>query len=257
MNGDKKSNQQGNFPVDDSINENALIQYTDLIQESAFLGNYPFNIIIDGIKSQFDNYVNLNDRTNYVDIFYKQLNESYDKIKLDDEPRPVEIREVLDGLYLRFIDTMSNLFETRLHISIAVIEDGEIYSPEVEYTLRKLYQFFILNARLNFTIAISYNIIQSLGTTISDIDEYTNSITDMIDDFIPLITTITPIQFLKYCGDLEVSEMFECGKFNGNFLKKYNPKLYQNEDLVVEIINGTIVTASYFKTIGLSLNKIK
>ena len=45
------------------------------------------------------------------------------------------------------------------------------------------------------------------------------------------------MEFLRYIDDNEVFELFNSNKVNGNFLRKYSPKLYQNEDLKVEIIN--------------------
>ena len=45
------------------------------------------------------------------------------------------------------------------------------------------------------------------------------------------------MEFLKYRGDQEIIQFFENGKVVGNFLRKYTPKLYQNEEFEVELIN--------------------
>lgn len=239
MSGDKKTNQQANEPVDDSIDEaKSTIQYTHLIQEHAFLGVYPFVTILEGIQKQFQDYINMDDATNYVDIFFNQLQTSYDAVNNNDaEEHPTEIKEVLANIYRNFIDSIKQLFSDRLYISIIDIEDDNIDDSDLEFIIRRLYEFFILNARDNFKVVIATDILQFIKDIGDDDNAYFKAIDEAMDRYTPLLTSVTPTQFLKYRGDQELCDLFENHRVNGNFLKKYTPKLYMNEDFQVELIN--------------------
>lgn len=89
---------------------------------------------------------------------------------------------------------------------------------------------------------------------IEDDDEYMYAINEYMKSYTPLIVGITPIDFLKYSGDEEIFELFNDGVINGNFLRKYTPKLYQNEELEVDIIDNIIMT-QYFRDSISNFNK--
>ena len=228
-----------NQPVDDPISESeSTVQYTHLIEESAFIGIYPFTVITEGLQKQFEDYINIEDTTNYVDVFFTQLRDSYLAIvENDGEEHPVEKREVLDKLYKKFIASISGLFNTRLTISFAHVEDETIDDPDLEFIIRRLYEFFILGAKNNFKVAIATDALTLLKGIGDDDKAFFQTLQGAMDRYSPLITSITPTQFLQYRGDQEVFDLFENGQVTGNFLRKYTPKLYQNEDFQVELVN--------------------
>ena len=47
-----------------------------LIQDSVFVGEFPLEVILEGLRNQFSNYIGTDDRTDYVDAFYKQYESS-------------------------------------------------------------------------------------------------------------------------------------------------------------------------------------
>ena len=58
--------------------------------------------------------------------------------------------------------------------------------------------------------------------------------------YTPLLT-MTPTEFLKYRGDDDITDLFENGVVSGNFLIKYSPKLYANDEFQVELINHIVM----------------
>lgn len=226
--------------------DNQTIDYTELIKDSAFLGEYPYSVIIEGLEEQFSDYIHLeDDNTNYVDVFYNQLHASYEAIMNDDaEEHPEEKKSVLDSILNRFIDKMADLFNKRLTITFMDIDGGMHNYDDIEYVLKKSYEFFILNAKKNFLNVISANVYPQVKD-IADDKEYFNKVNELVDSFSPLITSFGPIEFLNYIKDEDMIDLFESNKVIGNFLRKYSPKLYQNEEFKIDIINN-ITTYSQF-----------
>ena len=225
----------------DNVNEQSMAEiptnYTDVIKDSAFIGEVPFDTIMEGIENQFDDYINIEDKTNYVDIFYCQLDNSYKAVTDNTETFQDELLETLDGIYQKFIDKMNELFNTRLTLTISDIEDEIINkTDDIEFTIRKLYEFFILDARKNFKIVIANDAKTKIGN-IKDHKEYLRNLRDIMNNYSPYIITFGPMEFLKYRGDQDIIQLFEDGKVIGNFLRKYSMKLYQNEEFEVELIN--------------------
>lgn len=239
MGDNKNKNQQGDFPVDDPISESeSTIQYTHLIEENVFIGIYPFTVILEGIQKQFEDYINMEDTTNYVDVFFNQLRNSYNAIEFDDgEEHPVEKREVLDKIYGQFVSTINNLFNVRVAINMMHVEEENIFDPDLEFIIRRLYEFFILGAKDNFKVVITTDVIPILKGIGDDDNHFFRTLQGALDRYSPLLTTVTPMQFIKYRGDQEIYDLFESGRVTGNFLRKYTPKLYQNEDFQVDLVN--------------------
>ena len=216
------------------------IDYTDLIQESVFQGEYPPETIFEGLREQFENYINTDDHENYVDVFYKQYHESEKVIEeLDDHPE--ERREVLNGILNDFIVLMRDLFSQRLCITIIPIDNDSTDHDDIESILRQLYEFFILNARNNFIKVISGDVNGKLPSTPMDNKQFIREVNSLLTVYNPIITTMTIDTFLKICGQTEILSMIEDNKWNGNFLKKYSPKLYQNNDLTSDIITNIAI----------------
>ena len=255
MKNDEKINQEGNLPLDDPINNESfadkVIDYSDLFADSVFLGEIPFESIVEGITEQFSNYINMEDKTDYVDIFYTQYDTSKMAIIMDDsEEHPQELLEALEKLFDKFLDTIVDLFKLRL--TITVIDEGEtVDSESLEFRIRKLYEVFILNGRDNLKLAISKDMASRISASdITNDSEYFRIVDALIHSFYsPLISGFTPVQFIEYIGDDDLMTLFNEGEITGNFLRKYSPKLYQNDEFRCELINDFILIQQVGKEI--------
>lgn len=251
MSEDKLNQQDLANPVDISgdvkgaNDPDKILDYSKLMQQVYFIGNTPFSTIIEGIKEQFQDYININDTTNYVEVFYRQLFNSYESINNDvSEEYPQEAKDGLNTLHNIFVDTILHLFATRLFISINGVED--MNKNDLEFIIQRTYEYFIMNAKRNFKTVISTSINGMISETINDDDEYFQQLQSLMELFSPLIQKVTPTEFLQLTGDKEVYDLFTNNRITGNFLRKYTPKLYQNEVFAVEIINYTTM-AHLFK----------
>lgn len=238
------------------------LDHEELIENTVFLGEYPFDIILEGIQNQFSNYMNLEDKTNYVDIFYNQLHKSYNEIDLNDEDfdvmdDPEECKKILERFYDQFISKIRDLFNVRLAISIADLEDEEPDGPDVEYIVRRLYEFFILGAEINFKVVIGSDVEGKIKDISTDEREYFKTLNQLLEIYNPILTTISPTQFLQYRGEREIYDLFENGRVTGNFLRKYTPKLYQNEGFKIDLINYITSIHQFHKTIENSWKDIE
>lgn len=234
------------YPIDA---DDGVLDYSELIEEEAFIGEVPYNTIVECITKQFEDYITYvhdEDNTDYVDIFYSQLNASREAVNNDDEEdHPQEIKEVLNMIEEKFVVFMRNLFDTRLTIGIPDIgEDssGDVEEDEMENILRKLYSFFILGAYNNFRVVIAKDIIQNNRVNFNDEDsEFFRSVRLILDDYSPLVSTIGANEFLTYCENDDIIDLYKEGKVNGNFLRKYSCKLYHNKEYETELISYIVL----------------
>ncbi len=220
----------------DEIDDGIPLTYEEINKDEIFVGEIPFQVILENIEEQFSDYINQEDKVNYIDIFYEELDQSYALIKDDEEEHPEEKKEILDNLHQKFLETIGHLFEMRLAIHIRDLED-ETNNSDLRIILRTLYEFFIINARNLFINVISHDILKSLGVGISDDQEFFQKVEELLYLYSPLIINITPVDFLKYGGGEEIQNMYDDGEVIGNFLRKYSPKLYQNEEFKIDLIN--------------------
>jgi hypothetical protein len=223
-------------PLNDQSFADIPATYEDTVRNNAFVGPVSFDSIIEGLENQFNDYIDIDDNFNYVDIFYNQLHKSYEVLNDDTETFKEEIIAVIDEYHQKFIIKIAELFNTRLTLTIIDIEDEISDLNSLEFIIRRLYEFFILGAKNNFKVVIANDIKKRIGAPIQDHREYLKVLKAMMIDYSPLITTIPPMDFLKYRGDEEIIQLFEDGKVVGNFLRKYSPKLYKNEEYEVELI---------------------
>lgn len=222
------------------------VDYSELIEKEAFLGETPFNAIIEGLEEQFNDYIKLEDETNYVDVFYTQLHASYDAVRGDDgEEHPVELTEALDKIHQSFIDFMTTKFELRLALTIMDLESEDYNRDDVEFEIRRLYEFFILGAKQNFTVVITADAIKRLGNPNADDDDYFRRVNELLPQYSPLFTTLGPMEFLRLRGDQEMVELFDNNRVTGNFLKKYSPKFYANPDFEVDVVNSITIAQNF------------
>lgn len=218
----------------------AVINFDEYNEESVFLGEYPFEVILEGITSQFENYIGTEDSTNYVEVFYTQYHNSMDTLNGDDVDNPDLKKEILDRRLDEFTTKMAELFENRLNISIADIEKDDLNIDKIEYIIMTLYDYFIINARKNLMTVISKDIGSKINTIIEDNRQLMNTINDMMRFYSPLIIDLSAMEFLRYTGNKDVIELYDNCEFVGNFLMKYSPKLYQFPDYEVEIVSQIV-----------------
>ena len=205
------------------------------------IGDHPFPLtaILDGLAYQFKNYIDLEDRTDYVKTFYNQYN-TYMNPNLDYDPNdyPRDLMEMVEENYHTFISHIQKLIKDHLTISIMELESESYHRKKIENILRIVYAYFILNARRNFTRVISRDVYGRFN-----LDNVTpETLSPVVETYSPLILTIKPMDFLTISGKNgeKVKRLYDDGYISGNFLRKYSPRLYLYPDLEVDIINNIL-----------------
>lgn len=228
------------------------IDYAEMIADSAYICTYPIHAILDGIKEHFDDYINIEDDINYVDIFYDQWHYSREVALSDEkEMHRNDILEALENIHQNFLEHIKELFKTRLTITITDLEDDVPDDPEdIEYIIRTIYDYFIIDARKNFKNVITTDIVNKLSAkdTITDDNLFFDTVSGMLNFYSPLVRVLTPEQFMRYSASHtreDVIAMYEDGRLSGNFLRKYTCKLYKNEDFKVEIMNDVVIKQDF------------
>lgn len=241
------SDPLGNTPGD----EEGSVDYSQLIQQEAFVGDMPYDAIVEGITDQFNDYIQMEDTTNFVDVFYDQLHASYESLDKDEEENHrTEFKEVLDKIHQEFVEFMTKQFEERLTLTIMMLESESLDYDDLEFIIRRLYEFFILGAKNNFKVVIATDINARLKDVTEDDNTYFKQLQELMLLYSPLLTSIKPTEFLKIRGDMEIAELFDNGQVVGNFLRKYSPKFYQNEEFQVEVINYVTMTGQLGKELA-------
>lgn len=211
----------------------------------AFISKSPYEVIIENIELQFDDYINNRDTTDWIEFFLDNYFHSYDYWKENGgvEEDPEEFLNVLDSLYRDFFITIQELFAMRIGIRITSLENGEIYTEENRNVVKELYRFFVLKARENIRNIVSTHMFESIIETINKFDDKTPELVrdifiDRFDEYSPYLT-IDCSRYLSL-GDTFIEGCFQNFDFSGNFLRKYTPKFYENKDLFDECINSVI-----------------
>lgn len=219
----------------EAVDDDKPIDRSDIIQDRAFRGEFSYDNIKESIINQANDYMNIEDRNDYITIFFEQYHKSCDFALSDDlEEYKDDAIDYLNNLKDQFLTFMDELIEKRLNITI---NEDRFDEYDHEWIVSKLYQFFFIDARDNFKTCISLDVTNRM-TNEAELDdkEYFDTIQDLMNLYTPLLT-MTPTEFLKYRGDEEIIELFDSGVVCGNFLTKYSPKLYANEEFQVELIN--------------------
>ena len=225
--------------VDDPSEADTVYDYYRIIEKEVFLGDVTYDTIKEKINDQFNEYIILEDKTDYVDIFYDQMNKSLEAIRNnDEEEHPQEKLEALNNINDEFEYMMIELFEKILTVHI---REDEI---DLERILRIAYRFFILNAKNNFKVVISKDILHKLDNSLDD-KSYNDQIHTLLEEYSPLITCMHADKFIEYTKDEEMKDIFDDMMITGNFLRKYSCKLYQNEEFEVELISYITLLNSF------------
>ena len=248
-----KDGVERGFDPPNIYQDQEYLQRMDVAKENAFRGDYPLEDIFEELTNQFSNYIQLDasDRTNYVEIFFKQLKESMDEIIEEDGDLLEDQIEYLDIVYNYFVDLISTLFQRRLCISLNFLETNP-YDSNAYDMLSILYKFFILDARKNFknyfterallamkkSNADQTNLVATAYNILDDMD-HTLIVDGMVEDFIRKSTD-------KSTADT-IYGYFEENIISGNFLIRYSPRFYQNTDLLADIADDVITMYQYHK----------
>lgn len=230
---EQNTNVEQNSTVEENdVYENdVVVDKVSLVRNKAFKGSVPYDVIVERIGEQFSNYIDMPDDTNYVETFYNQWDRSVPEAEDDD------YRDALDNMYDEFNAMLVNLFETKLGISVAEYGDIQLADDDLRYIICRTYEYFIINARRNFK-AVYAQYINGIISTMGVADEhYFEQVQNLIDVIGPSITVVSPVEFINFTGDTEIMTLFNDTRIVGNFLLKYSPKLYQNEEYLVELIN--------------------
>jgi len=239
---DKLSLQENeNFQSYEDDDEDYLLGFQDVMYERCFVGKVPFKTILESLENQFNDYINLDDKTNYVDIFYSQLEASYKYIEDDIGTDVEDYKNILDRIRQEFYDFISQQFQQRLLVTISELDNDAIDKDKADYIIRKIYKYFILDARQNFFKFITTDILSKVKTVRLDDDNFQQLVETLLAEYSPMIRPVGPLEFLRSTNGEDIAELLENNEISGNYLKKYSCKLYRNEDFEVEIINEIIM----------------
>ena len=86
--------------------------------------------------------------------------------------------------------------------------------------------------------AITKDLAPHLTVTEDDNDSSLQEIQTLLLRYSPIITTLTPTQFLQLTDGEAIQGFYEEDVIVGNFLKKYALKLYQYPEFEVKLINN-------------------
>lgn len=229
------------------------VQRMDVAKQNAFRGDYPFEDILEELSNQFSNYIQLDasDRTNYVSIFFHQLKNSMQDITEEDGDLMDEQMEYLDIIYNHFIDTISELFQRRLSISLNFLETNP-YHPDTYEILDTLYEFFILNARNNFKQYFTQKSLIAMKRQKPKNEEVVTTIYHILDDMDHSLAMDCMVdEFIQLTANKPmantINDYFEENMISGNFLTRYSARFYQNTDLFADIADDVISMYMYQK----------
>ena len=131
----------------DDYDDEGVIDQESIAKQIALVGEYPYDTIKDSIKDQFSNYITNEDMTDYVDIFYNELEKSYDLINDDNSDLVLDNRDllgdILNGMNDDFISFMKELFYQYMTITFSDIEEEDYDYENIKNELSVAYDFFI------------------------------------------------------------------------------------------------------------------
>ena len=126
------------------------VDYDESTNDEIILSEIPLNLIMESIKSQFDNPEDYR-KNDYVQKFLKKYQYSLDNLRDDEEESIYELHD-------KFLLFIKNIFYNVLNIGFSGIED---YNEDDQHELIHLsYKFFINNIKKNF-VNFVYNIINT------------------------------------------------------------------------------------------------
>lgn len=210
-----------------------------MTRERAWLGEYTVDSLTELIDGQFSDYIGVEDRNNYVAIFYEQVDTS--RRGVYDEEGKVELNEAIDNIVEEFVAFMMNRFSMRFNIHLTDYESGNFTYGEIRPVVGMLYEFFVINGKRNF---IDYFTREIPGTmklmNVDPADAYKHA-EELLDLDTPYIRSTDVKGFLRRVGETELLMMYTSNDLTGNFLTKYSPHLDRHENLRVAILTNASV----------------
>ena len=217
-----------------------------LLQDTVFFGYYPIDDLKLRIKEQFENYITMEDDTNFFEIALNSFQYSLEVINVEFDEYTLERKELISNMYLDFINYIIELIETNLTISIPNYELGLLTRTETEYILNEIYKYFILKARKNFKKVITAELKGQLESLEQNPTKYLEKAQEIIMNYGGLISQVDIEQFLQITKAETIYDLYDSGEIIGNFLRRYSPRLYRHPDYLVEILNQLMIQL-YFK----------
>lgn len=217
-----------------------------LLQDTVFFGDYPLEDLKLRIKEQFENYISMEDDSNFFEIALNSFQYSLEVIEVEFDEYTLERKELLSNMYLDFINYIINLIEEHLTVSIPDYETGLLSRAEAEYIINEVYKYFILKARKNFKKVITNELKGQLKSLEDNATKYLEKAQEIILNYGGIITQVSLPQFLQITKAEQIYELYENGQIIGNFLRRYSPRLYKHPDYLVEILNQLMIQL-YFK----------
>lgn len=230
---------------DDEYEYRPVVQFDDLIKNTVLYSDYDLDDVKDRIRDQFSNYISTSDRTNYLNIMFRNFRYSRMVINQELDEYTPERSIALRNMYDEFIEFLEDIIESKLTISIVNYDTSLLNDEDIEFIYMTIYEFFILEARQNFKTVISNDIRKQIkGYT--DEEDYFNKAQELILYYSPMITTITCEDFLLTLKRDDIKQLYDMGVIAGNFFRKYSPKFYKNDEFLVEVLNQ-VMTMFNFK----------
>nr|DAI13603.1 MAG TPA: hypothetical protein [Caudoviricetes sp.] len=209
------------------------------IETEIFLTDEPMRLLLQQIKTQFENPSN-NNKIDYVDSFINSYRASVDQIETDDDEND------LDRLIREFMSKMMEFF--RAYLDVEFVDASNLDYSTLLDRIHMTYRYFILNIKHNFS-AYCGNILDRNMDKYVNMLESTNNLTEsnykvnlsdenlsiilsnmytIIDDIISSMNGSID-EFIRYSDynnpRLEtqiVDDLFDNFQLVGNFLEKYS-----------------------------------
>lgn len=240
--------------IEDNSGMDTIANLDAITLQDAWMGSYSLNAIAESIEDQFNNYSHLEDTINYVDIFYDQLDISKEISTFEPEINQSDYFNVLNKVENDFISMMLDLFSTKLNIEIVEVDSDNIDYINMRNYIYIIYTYFIINSISNFTEAITNDYLSHNTELDLDDEKLFSKVYSDLDKIYSPIITFGCDKFLDYTINKSkaLKELWDNTLVTGNFLNKYTPRLYRNEDLHSSITTNII--QSYMLKKGIELN---
>ena len=219
--------------------EETISEYNLMTRKRAWLGEYTLDALKELLDGQFSDYIGVDDRNNYVAIFYEQVDISRRGV-YDEEDR-TELNEAIDNILEEFVAFIMNRFNARFNVHATDYESGNFTYAEIRPVIEMLYEFFITNGRRNFIDYFTREIPETMKMMNADPSRAYDEAEEILDLDIPYIRSSDVLGFLKKIGDTDILEMYESNDLTGNFLTKYSPHFDRHEDLRQTILTNAAV----------------
>lgn len=219
--------------------EETISEYNQMTRERAWLGEYTVEALIELLDGQFSDYIGVDDRNNYVAIFYEQVDTS--RRGVYEEEGKVELNEAIDNIVEEFVAFIMNRFNIRFNVHVTDYESGNFTYAEIRPVIEMLYEFFVINAKRNFIDYFTREIPETMVLMRAGKDDVYKTAEELLELDTPYIRTTDVLGFLRRVGESDLLAMYNSNDLTGNFLAKYSPHLHRHEDLKATILTNASI----------------